>query len=82
MRSNPPEPNQAHGYEILVRRLRWESLGFSNSQETQGNAQDQARLDRRSHMLKLHQRMGLITLAPLIATMSLSSGHGSWRQNA
>jgi hypothetical protein len=27
----------------------------------------QARLDRRTHMLKVHQRLGLITLAPLAA---------------
>ena len=46
-------------------------LGFPTAQ-TQGSAQDQARLDRRSHMLKLHQRMGLITLAPLIATIATS----------
>lgn len=34
-------------------------LGFTPSQ-TQGSAQDQARLDKRSHMLKIHQRLGLI----------------------
>ncbi len=39
----------------------------------QGNAQDQARLDKRSHMLKVHQRLGLITAVPLIATV-LSGG--------
>jgi hypothetical protein len=43
-------------------------LGFSPSQ-TQGNAQDQARLDKRSHMLKIHQRLGLIDTVPLIATV-------------
>jgi len=46
-------------------------LGFPADQ-AQGNAQDQARLDRRSHMLKMHQRFGLITLAPLIATIATS----------
>jgi hypothetical protein len=43
-------------------------LGFSST-EAQGSAQDQARLDRRSHMLKIHQRLGLITTAPLLATL-------------
>jgi len=47
-------------------------LGITPDQ-AQGNAQDQARLDKRSHMLKLHQRFGLITLAPLIATIATSN---------
>jgi Carboxypeptidase regulatory-like domain len=47
-------------------------LGFPPDQ-SQGNAQDQARLDKRSHMLKMHQRFGLITLAPLIATIATSN---------
>ena len=48
-------------------------LGFSPTQ-TQGSAQDQARLDKRSHMLKIHQTLGLITVAPLAATLILSNG--------
>jgi len=40
--------------------------------QAQGNAQDQARLDRRAHMLKMHQRFGLITLAPMVATIAVS----------
>ena len=43
-------------------------LGFPPS-AIQGNAQEQARLDKRSHMLKVHQRLGLITTAPLVATV-------------
>ncbi len=43
-------------------------LGFSPSQ-TQGSSAEQARLDKRSHMLKVHQRFGLITTAPLVATV-------------
>src|ERR1700686_5428173 len=43
-------------------------LGFSPSQ-TQGNAQDQARLDQRSHMLKIHQRLGLIDTFLWVATV-------------
>ena len=50
-------------------------LGFSPAQ-TQGNAQDQARLDKRTHMLKIHQRLGLITIAPLVATFITSAGAG------
>ena len=50
-------------------------LGFSPTQ-TQGNAQDQARLDKRSHMLKIHQRLGLIDTAPLVATVIT----GTWRR--
>ena len=40
--------------------------------QAQGNAQDQARLDRRSHMLKMHQRYGLITLGAMVATIAVS----------
>jgi len=50
-------------------------LGFSPAQ-AQGNAQDQARLDKRSHMLKIHQRIGLIDTAPLLATVILGTGAG------
>jgi hypothetical protein len=50
-------------------------LGFPAAQ-TQGNAQDQAKLDKRSHMLKLHQRYGLIDTAPLIATVILGPFSG------
>lgn len=50
-------------------------LGFPTDL-TKGSAQDQARLDRRSHMLKTHQRLGLITTAPLIATLITSSMAG------
>jgi hypothetical protein len=43
-------------------------------EEAKGSAQDQARLDKRSHMLKWHQRLGLITIAPLAATLITSNG--------
>jgi hypothetical protein len=52
-----------------------EDLGFSPEQ-VQGNAKQQALLDRRTHMLKIHQRLGLITTAPLIATLVTSIGAG------
>jgi hypothetical protein len=43
-------------------------LGFT-PQQTQANAQLQALLDRRTHMLKIHQRLGLITTIPMAATL-------------
>ncbi len=48
-------------------------LGFPTEQ-SQGSAEAQARLDKRSNMLKIHQRLGLITLAPLVATLVTSNG--------
>jgi hypothetical protein len=52
-----------------------QDLGFPTEQ-TQGNAQQQALLDKRTHMLKIHQRLGLITAIPLIATLVTSGGAG------
>jgi len=52
-----------------------EDLGFTPEQ-AQGNAKEQALLDKRTHMLKIHQRMGLITAAPLIATLATSINAG------
>jgi hypothetical protein len=50
-------------------------LGLTPDQ-TQGNLREQALLDKRTHMLKIHQRMGLITTIPLIATVILGPGAG------
>jgi hypothetical protein len=50
-------------------------LGLSPEQ-AQGNPQEQALLDKRTHMLKIHQRMGLITTVPLIATVVASLNAG------
>lgn len=50
-------------------------LGFPPA-STVGSAQEQARLDKRSHMLRIHQRLGLITAAPLVATVILGSRAG------
>src|ERR1700722_9959099 len=50
-------------------------LGLTPEQ-TQGNAREQALLDKRTHMLKIHQRMGLITTIPLIATVAISFNAG------
>ena len=45
-----------------------QDLGF-NPQQMQANPKLQARLDKRTHMLKIHQRLGLITAAPMIADL-------------
>ena len=50
-------------------------LGFPTEQ-TQGDAKQQALLDKRTRMLKMHQRMGLITTIPLIATVATSLNAG------
>ena len=52
-----------------------EDLGITPAQ-TKGSAQAQALLDRRTHMLKVHQRLGLITIAPFVATFISSAGAG------
>jgi Carboxypeptidase regulatory-like domain len=48
--------------------LSLQSLGFT-PQQTQSNPQLQARLNRRTEMLKIHQRLGLITAAPMLADL-------------
>lgn len=53
-----------------------QDLGFSQTQ-TEGNQQDQATLDKRSQMLKIHQRWGLATTVPLIATLLVAPGNKS-----
>lgn len=63
---NPTPPATDSGLSL-------QDLGFSQNQ-TQGNGQDQATLDKRSHMLQLHQRWGLATTVPLIATLLLAPG--------
>jgi hypothetical protein len=50
-----------------------EDLGFSKT-DTQSDAKQQALLDKRTHMLKIHQRLGLITTIPLVASIVSSAG--------
>jgi len=52
-----------------------EDLGFP-AEQSQGNAREQALLDKRTHMLKIHQRMGLITTNQPIATVATSLNAG------
>src|SRR5215470_4104806 len=60
--------------------LSLEDLGFTPAQ-AQGSAADQALLDKRSHMLQLHQRWGLITTIPLAATL-ITAGNASGRSSS
>ena len=50
--------------------------------ETEGSAERQALMDRRTHMLKVHQRLGLITVIPVAAACISSVGappeHGNY----
>jgi hypothetical protein len=50
-------------------------LGFSPA-ETKSNPKEQALLDKRTHMLKIHQRLGLITTIPMIASVATSINAG------
>jgi len=52
-----------------------QDLGFP-AEQAQGNAKEQALLDKRTHMLKIHQRLGLLAAAPLIATVATSINAG------
>ena len=61
----PPAPPPAAGPSL-------QDLGFT-AEQTRGNLLDQAMLDRRSRMLKTHQRLGLLTLIPMLATVITSN---------
>jgi hypothetical protein len=52
-----------------------EDLGLTPSQ-TQSDPQLQARLDKRAHMLKIHQRLGLIKAIPMIASVATGFSAG------
>src|ERR1700690_4093254 len=71
--TQPPSPNPAPPS--------LGDLGITPDQ-AQGNAQDQARLDRRSHMLKMHQRFGLITLGAMASTIAVSGLAGGKNSSA
>ena len=59
--------------------LSLQGLGFPQG-ETQGSAQEQARLNKRTHMLKVHQTLGLITAAPMLATV-ITGGFAGGKKN-
>ena len=58
----PPATTQPSGQPSL------EDLGFS-AQQMQGNPQLQATLEKRTRMLRIHQKLGLITVLPMAATL-------------
>jgi hypothetical protein len=49
------------------------SLGFPTS-EVQGSSKEQALLNKRTHMLQIHQKLGMVTVAALIAAIATSGG--------
>jgi hypothetical protein len=57
----PPPPPNSNAPSLS-------DLGFT-PQQTQGNAQLQATLAKRTEMLKIHQRLGLITTIPMAAAV-------------
>jgi|SRR5579863_1375613 len=65
----PNAPSSSAGGPSLT------DLGFP-PEATQGNPKIQALLDKRTHMLKIHQRLGLITTIPLLATLITSVNAG------
>jgi len=72
-------PNQAHqNQQATAPNQQAPSLGDLGfpSNETKPNPEEQARLDKRSHMLRIHQRLGLITTVPLVATVVTGSFAG------
>ena len=70
-----PQDNLPNAPSSGIKEPSLEDLGFPPEQ-TQGDAKRQALLDKRTHMLKIHQRMGLITTIPLVAAIFSSAGAG------
>lgn len=65
--SSSPLPN-APAPASAAQEPSLQDLGFTPGQ-MQANPKLQARLNRRTEMLKIHQRLGLITLAPMVAAL-------------
>ena len=63
-----PQPNVPNPPAGNANAPSLQDLGFSSTQ-TQGSAQQQALLNKRTHMLKVHQTLGLITAVPMFATL-------------
>lgn len=66
--SQPEQPNAPSPASSSSQEPSLSDLGFT-PQQTQGNPKLQAELNKRTEMLKIHQRLGLITLAPMVATL-------------
>ncbi len=63
-----PTPNLPNAPSSSPAAPSLQDLGFPSTQ-TKGSAQEQALLNRRTHMLKVHQTLGLITAVPMVATL-------------
>jgi len=50
-----------------------QGLGFPSS-ATQGSAREQALLNKRSHMLQIHQKLGMLTAIPMMAMLFTGPG--------
>lgn len=66
---NAPQQRQAPSSNVPS----LEGLGFSPS-VIHGSAKLQAMLNKRSHMLQIHQKLGLLTTIPLVATVFTGPG--------
>ncbi len=64
--NGPPESSSPASAQVP--ELSLQNLGFS-PQQTRGSRKLQARLNRRSRMLQIHQKLGLLTMIPLAATV-------------
>ncbi|HEU5340006.1 hypothetical protein [Edaphobacter sp.] len=77
----PPGTKQAGQPPSTSTEPSLSDLGLTTAQ-TQGSARAQALLDKRTHMLKVHQRLGLLTMIPLAATViSSASATGGHHRN-
>lgn len=65
-KSQTASPSQNNGLTL-------QGLGFTPAQ-VKGNAKLQARMNKRNHMLQIHQKLGLLTLIPMVATVAVSGG--------
>ena len=63
-----PQPNSQTSPAGNANTPSLQDLGFGASQ-IQGSAKEQALLNKRTHMLKVHQTLGLITAIPMVATL-------------
>ena len=70
-----PQPQAPANATPSNRAPSLEDLGFSPA-ETKSNPKEQVLLDKRTRMLKIHQRLGLITTIPMIAALVTSSDVG------
>jgi len=71
----PPEQKPAPSTSSSPQEPSLEDLGITATQ-AKGNPQTQTLLDKRSHMLKIHQRLGIITIEPFAATLITSAFAG------